>query len=137
MSESLSELNDWFREISYARKFNKQRLGIKTSREFYNLIDALGNCHRRCYDHVDYVYGVLGMFQINMPWMHDPVAVWELFLFTLDSYIDHADMRLKITFHGTFIMRISDRARQFDLREAKDIGDVYKDFFVEEEYINA
>lgn len=79
---------------------------------------------------------MLGMLPIKMPKMWEPVEVWRIFLSKLEEYIDQADMRMKITFHGTFIMKISDRARQFDLEKATDLADVYKDLFDEEEYIS-
>lgn len=122
----LSELNDWMREISYARKFSKQRIGIQTSREFYNLIEALANCRRACMNPVDYVYGVLGMFQISMPRMSDPVRVWRLFLSKLDSYMDMYGLRSMATFDYVLYMTISDGAHQLDLEKAENTADVYR-----------
>lgn len=125
----LRELDDWMSEISYARKSNKQRVGVKVPREFYNLIDTLGKSQRRCYDPVDYVYGVLGMFQINIERMQDPVKVWRCFLSELDTYMDKHGFKVEETFYSrcSNSYRISYRALQVDLLNVENMTDVYKD----------
>lgn len=125
----LRELDDWIREITFARKSNKQRVGVKVPREFYNLIDALGKSQRHCYDPVDYVYGVLGMFQINIERMSDPVQVWRRFLLELDTYMDRNGFKVEETFYSkrSNYYRISYRALQVDLLKVGNMTDVYKD----------
>ena len=77
-------------------------------------------------DPADYVYGVLGIFQIKIPRMTDANAVWQLFLTEFDHYMrkmKNKQVGLQGTIHG-----ISERARQVNLLKAKDMSDVYENF---------
>ncbi|KAJ8655970.1 hypothetical protein O0I10_008410 [Lichtheimia ornata] len=125
----LQELDEWIREIAFARKSNKQRVGVKVPREFYNIIDALGKSQRHCYDPVDYVYGVLGMFEINIERMSDPVQVWRRFVSELDNYMEKNGFKIEETFDSmsSNSYKISYRALQVNLLEVKNMTDVYKD----------
>lgn len=125
----LQELDEWIHEIAFARKSNKQRVGVKVPREFYNLIDALGKSQRHCYDPVDYVYGVLGMFEINIERMSDPVQVWRRFVSELDNYMEKNGFKIEETFDSmsSNSYKISYRALQVNLLEVKNMTDVYKD----------
>ncbi|CDS12575.1 hypothetical protein LRAMOSA04769 [Lichtheimia ramosa] len=79
---------------------------------------------RQCMDPVDYVYGVIGIFQIKMPRMKDPNAVWQLFLSKLQDSLNRSDRR---DCPG-YTIRISDRAHQVDLLKVENMADVYEDF---------
>ncbi|CDS10608.1 hypothetical protein LRAMOSA11094 [Lichtheimia ramosa] len=117
-----SELRRWFQEIRFANEYlerSKDRVEV----DFFYLIRTLGNSTRRCMDPADYVYGVLGIFQIKIPRMSDPSAVWQLFLSKFDDYM--VKMKNKqVGLEGT-ITGISERARQVNLLKAKDMRDVY------------
>lgn len=74
-------------------------------------------------DPVDYVYGMLGIFQIKMPRLKDPNAVWKLFLSKFQDHVnENWSQSLPIT------KGISRRARRVDLLKVENMADVYKDF---------
>ena len=88
-------------------------------------------------DPVDYVYGVLGLFQFKIPRMTDPHAVWQIFLSELKSYLEDinnetfpvAKMDANTAYH-TYkekITGIDDRAQQVNLLTAQSMTDVYQD----------
>lgn len=87
-------------------------------------------------DPVDYVYGLLGIFQIRIPRMSDPSEVWRTFLFEMDNYME--DMKneevLSVDNEKGKLVGIKDDAKQVDLRKARQIADVYKDFMYLEIY---
>lgn len=80
-------------------------------------------------DPVDYVYGLLGMFQIKIPRLSDPNEVWQTFLSELDDYME--DMKneqvLSEDNNKGKLVGINDDAKQVDLRKARNMADVYKD----------
>lgn len=76
-------LHAWLSEIFNARSSSKRRIGKKSAQEFSYLMVSLGDSPRRCMNPVDYVYGVLGIFQLKIPRMNDPNAVWRLFYLNL------------------------------------------------------
>lgn len=118
----------WLFDIFRARRSNKQRIkNKKNARIFYYLIWSLGKSTRRCMDPVDYVYGVLGMFDIKIPRMTDPNAVWQLFLSELDDFM--MDFKSK-KFSWGRITGISDHAYQVNVLKAKNMADLYKDLLV-------
>ena len=78
-------------------------------------------------DPVDYVYGVLGMFQFKIPRMTDPNTVWKLFLSELDVYME--DFKNK-KFSWGRITGISDSAYQIDVLKARNMADLFKDLLV-------
>ncbi|KAJ8654552.1 hypothetical protein O0I10_009734 [Lichtheimia ornata] len=82
---------------------------------------------RRCYDPVDYVYGVLGIFQFKVPRMTDPKAVWQRFLVELDHYMEATGIKGE-SFGGAGgrITGFCDHAYHVDLRKAKKMADVYR-----------
>lgn len=84
-----------------------------------DVIYSMKNSTRRCYDPADYVYGVLGMMQIQIPRMVDPCEVWRHFLAELDNCTPHFNRAPQCI----------DRAQEIDLREAETIGDVYKKLY--------
>lgn len=68
-------------------------------------------------DPVDYVYGMFGICPLDIPRMADPNAVWQLFLSKLENLL--ANDNIQST------MKISDRARHFDLATAQNMADAY------------
>ncbi|KAJ8652020.1 hypothetical protein O0I10_012364 [Lichtheimia ornata] len=122
-------LEDWYCEVRAARTYNSDRIYEQDVKDWlFNLLWTWGNCPRRCMDPVDYVYGVLGIFQFEIPRMDNPDAVWKLFLSKMDKLVDE----LLGSFPGDpRRIRISDRAYQLDLRKAKDMADVYKNLLLE------
>ncbi|CDS10620.1 hypothetical protein LRAMOSA11106 [Lichtheimia ramosa] len=124
--EDMSSLFDWLCEITQARAFSKHRIEKKkTVDQFDSLVTSLGLSTRRCMDPVDYVYGVLGMFQFKIPRMKDPKEVWQRFLIELDNYM--VTNAIKNTPTGWRITGINERAYAVDLRKAKHMADVYND----------
>ncbi|CDH48368.1 predicted protein [Lichtheimia corymbifera JMRC:FSU:9682] len=113
---------DWYQETYYARVYNKNRIQVEIKwLNLSSLLRTWGNSPRRCMDPVDYVYGVLGILQFEIPRMDDPDAVWKLFLSEMDKHLGSVHERFPLT------RRISDRAYQVDLRKAQDMRDVYRD----------
>lgn len=105
--------------IRDARECNDYRISGSEHR-FGKIMYSLMNSTRRCYDPVDYVYGVLGMMEIQIPRMVDPYAVWRHFLAELDKYAPRFNRAEQCI----------DRAQGIDIREAKTIGDVYEKLYV-------
>ncbi|CDH58126.1 predicted protein [Lichtheimia corymbifera JMRC:FSU:9682] len=89
--------------------------------------DDNSDSQRRCYDPVDYVYGVLGIFQFKIPRMTDPNAVWRRFLIELDHYMETTGIKNE-SFGGAGgrITGFCDHAYHVDLRKAKKMADVYR-----------
>lgn len=91
------------------------------------LVEAFSVSTRRCTDPVDYVYGVLGIFQFKIPRKTDPHEVWQLSLHELEDYLkDMENDYVKVPwFNNDRITGISDQARQVDLLKAEKMADVY------------
>ena len=120
---------EWMREISQARAFNKHDVKENHARQFLFLLESLSDSTRRCMDPVDYVYGVLGMLNIKIPRMTDPKAVWQRFLSELDNYMDTTDIKnevIQVTGVGDLkIIGVEESAYRIDLRKATWMGYVY------------
>ncbi|CDH59381.1 predicted protein [Lichtheimia corymbifera JMRC:FSU:9682] len=133
--ETEEKLLEWIAEITQTRTFSKRRYE-KSARQFVLLISSLEWSRRSCMDPVDYVYGLLGIFQIRIPRMSDPSEVWRTFLFEMDNYME--DMKneevLSVDNEKGKLVGIKDDAKQVDLRKARQIADVYKDFMYLEIY---
>ncbi|CDS09509.1 hypothetical protein LRAMOSA10869 [Lichtheimia ramosa] len=113
----------WLFNIHTTRRYFENRI---TREEIFppgSVLDTLGESTRQCMDPVDYVYGVLGIFEIKMPRMKDPNAVWQLFLSKMQDHMNEPWCQEILV-----IQKISDRAKQVDLLNVKDMRDVYKDF---------
>lgn len=117
-------------EICQARAFNKHRIGKKSASGFFSLIMSLSVSRRRCMDPVDYVYGVLGMFQIKIPRMSDPAAVWQRFLSELQQYMEPMKND-RIVMDGAMykIGTLDDRTCPNDLQKAKNMSYVYRKLY--------
>ncbi|KAJ8652564.1 hypothetical protein O0I10_011769 [Lichtheimia ornata] len=126
--EKEQRLLEWIAEITQTRSFSKRRFE-KSAQTFLQLFVALETSSRRCMDPVDYVYGLLGMFQIKIPRLSDPNEVWQTFLSELDDYME--DMKneqvLSEDNNKGKLVGINDDAKQVDLRKARNMADVYKD----------
>lgn len=77
-------------------------------------------------DPIDYVYGVLGIFEFDIPRMTDPKEVWMLFLHEIDHHLAKNLQQRKFMYKVS-----SDHACQLDLLTAKTMGDVYQCLFRE------
>ena len=87
-------------------------------------------------DPVDYVYGILGLFQLKIPRMTDPNAVWKRFLLELQGYLSDIKNESFTTrdLQGSIyvnsppkkILGIDERALQVNLLTARNMADVYK-----------
>lgn len=115
----------WFSEIHSPIRYIEGAKG-DTHSDFFYLLRTLGASTRRCMDPADYVYGVLGIFQLKIPRMTDSGAVWQHFLTEFDKYMERMKNK-EVGLEGT-IIGISDRARKVNLLEAKDMSDVYNGF---------
>ncbi|CDS10621.1 hypothetical protein LRAMOSA11107 [Lichtheimia ramosa] len=124
--KDVSNLFNWAYEITQARAFSKHRLEKKkTVDQFHSLVTSLGLSSRRCMDPVDYVYGVLGIFQFKIPRMENPNHVWQRFVIELDNYMVANAIKNPPT--GWRITGVTERAYKVDLRKAKHMADVYND----------
>lgn len=90
------------------------------------LFELFSSSSRQCMDPVDYVYGVLGIFEFHIPRMTDPQEVWMHFLREIDHHLANNLQQRK------FMYKVSgDHACQLDLLAAKTMGDVYRCLFRE------
>ncbi|CDS10808.1 hypothetical protein LRAMOSA11294 [Lichtheimia ramosa] len=115
-------VKDWVGDIANTKLYFKNRVskvGVYTPQI---VLLALSKSTRRCMDPVDYVYGVLGIFQIKMPRLKDPNAVWQLFLTKIQDHVEERWSQSILT------QEISPRAQRVDLLNVENMGDVYKDF---------
>ncbi|KAI7884210.1 hypothetical protein K492DRAFT_204891 [Lichtheimia hyalospora FSU 10163] len=84
------------------------------------LLCRLRKSSRRCMVPIDYVYGVLGVFQFSIPRMADTNAIWENFLSEIDNLLTSDDYMVQST-----PIRVTSHARQLDLKAANNLGDMY------------
>lgn len=94
-----------------------------------DLLFMFAQSSRRCMDPTDYVYGVLGLLQMDIPRMNDPHAVWTYFLSQVEDLVsssshDHHH-RHRSGIHIPAITLVSERAKKFDLSKANNMADVY------------
>lgn len=94
-----------------------------------DLLFMFAQSSRRCMDPTDYVYGVLGLLQMDIPRMNDPHAVWTYFLSQVEDLVassshDHHHRHHCSGIHTTTIT-LSERAKKFDLSKADNMADVY------------
>ncbi|CDH50485.1 predicted protein [Lichtheimia corymbifera JMRC:FSU:9682] len=119
-----ADIFNFMEEVYQARSFNKYRIGKQSLSEISSLLVSLGASSRRCMDPVDYVYGVHGMFQIKIPRMSDPTAVWQRFMSELEKYTE-AMVNEKSEIDGKNY-KFPAFAYRIDLREAENMSDVYE-----------
>lgn len=85
-------------------------------------------------DPSDYVYGVLGVLQFEIPRMANPKEVWHDFLSELDNFVEayvcnQSSSQMDVPPPSLFT--INDRARHLDLTTVKNMSDVYRDLLIE------
>lgn len=112
----------WHDQILNARKSNKHRIEIGSPWEILSLFESFSASGRRCMEPVDYVYGVLGIFQFKIPRLKDPNEVWKLFLSELEKYLENMEDTQGRRFS------LSPDAYCVKLQEAQDMSDVYQSF---------
>ena len=114
-------------ELKYSRAFKKSLIsGTLTRRSLLDLIAILGSSNRQCMDPVDYVYGVLGIFQFKIPRGIDRHQVWPRFLSQFENLVHDLMHKLPSSaddYH--FSLKISDHAHGIDLLGARSMADVY------------
>ncbi|KAJ8652894.1 hypothetical protein O0I10_011428 [Lichtheimia ornata] len=119
-------------EIIYSRNHCHRHTGYSgTLGGISSLFRAFAQSPRQCMDPVDYVYGVLGIFQIDIPRKTDPNEVWQLFVTELlKLFTDPKRVRIEQDYEKWILSRYkSDRTiRQCNLLTAKNMGEVYKCF---------
>ena len=80
-------------------------------------------------DPSDYVYGVLGLVQMDIPRMNDPRAVWSYFLSQvedlIESWLHDSERHHYASGKHIAAIAVSERAKKFDLSKASDMADVY------------
>ncbi|KAI7887146.1 hypothetical protein K492DRAFT_202759 [Lichtheimia hyalospora FSU 10163] len=86
-----------------------------------DLFDNFSTCKRSCMDPVDYVYGILGLIDVDIPRMNDADLVWQTFLSKLKERLN--SMIDQVT-QGKVTFTIS--GNQVDLTKATNMSDVYK-----------
>ncbi|CDH59400.1 predicted protein [Lichtheimia corymbifera JMRC:FSU:9682] len=100
---------------------------------YFSLFEAFAVSPRQCMDPVDHVYGVLGIFQIEIPRKTDPNEVWQLFVTELLKLLTDPKRVMMIEdCEKEIISRYkSDRVRQCNLLTAKNMGEVYQCFIID------
>ncbi|KAJ8652872.1 hypothetical protein O0I10_011472 [Lichtheimia ornata] len=122
-----------FKELRASRRFNMD-LNWMDLGSLVTLLQVFGQSCRECKYAAHYVYGVLGVFQFDIPsTMTDPNQVWQCFLHKFEHFISdlmRASLSTTKETGSIPLITISDRARQFDLSTAQNMADVYRDLLV-------
>ncbi|KAI7875870.1 hypothetical protein K492DRAFT_220602 [Lichtheimia hyalospora FSU 10163] len=85
-----------------------------------NVFEALESSSRVCAFPVDYVYGVIGMLELDVPRLDHPQDVWKAFLHELRKLL----ARLTEQDEGCMWAKVA-KDETFDLAKAKNLGHVY------------
>ncbi|KAJ8652743.1 hypothetical protein O0I10_011625 [Lichtheimia ornata] len=85
----------------------------------------LRSSKRSCYLAVDYVYGILGILGVDVPRQDNPDVVWKHFLAYLDHVVYETYGGNDMSFHDYSKIDVSEKARQFVLSEADNLGQVF------------
>ena len=85
-----------------------------------NVFEALESSSRVCAFPVDYVYGVIGMLELDVPRLDHPQDVWKAFLHELRKLL----ARLTEQDEGCMWAKVV-KDETFDLANAKNLGHVY------------
>lgn len=86
-----------------------------------DMFDNFSTCTRSCMDPVDYVYGVLGLLDLDITRMNDADLVWQTFLSKLNERLNR--MIDQVT-QGKVSFTINEE--KVDLTKATNMADVYK-----------
>ncbi|CDS06490.1 hypothetical protein LRAMOSA09018 [Lichtheimia ramosa] len=105
--------------------FRDERISLWT---LNHLFKAFERSSRQCMDPLDYVYGVLGVLQFNIPRMADPNQVWHCFFDELEHFITDVKRRSMIDQRDELFaaIGINQDRKDFDLKSAQCMSDVYK-----------
>lgn len=79
------------------------------------MIDGFKTSSRRCTKPEDYVYGVLGVFQFELPRGIKHNELWQLFISKVENASKHCQW-----------IQVSPHAREFDLLTAQDMAHVFQ-----------
>lgn len=101
---------------------------VNTPMDLLELFESFAVSPRLCMDPVDYVYGVLGIFQFDIPRINDPDLVWQLFLTELENYLaDPKRVKISDAYERALASVFTgDQARQCNLLSATNMGQVYQ-----------
>lgn len=101
---------------------------VNTPMDLLELFESFAVSPRLCMDPVDYVYGVLGIFQFDIPRINDPDQVWQLFLTELENYLaDPKRVKISDAYERALASVFTgDQARQCNLLSATNMGQVYQ-----------
>lgn len=99
-----------------------------------SLIDIFGRSARKGEDEIEYIYGVLGVLPLDMPRMDkfilEPNEGWRCFLSKLDTFLLECMRDQFITTNmnqdAVRLVTINDEARHIDLKNARNMADVYR-----------
>lgn len=124
LGQSLKKLASFINNPGDPRDHFDKAKRLTTMSQLYTFFYILGKSSRRCMDPVDYVYGVLGVLQLDIPRMTNPDTVWQTFLSQLEKLI----VRVKIPVNPKKPSNttIDARAWNVDLRTAQSMADVYR-----------
>lgn len=89
---------------------------------FFN---KLSTSKRSCYFAVDYVYGILGVLGFDIPRQENPDVAWKHFIAYLDHIVHQTYQGVDMSLHDNSSIHVSEKARQFSLTEAKNLGQVF------------
>ncbi|CDS10612.1 hypothetical protein LRAMOSA11098 [Lichtheimia ramosa] len=96
------------------------------------LFAAFARSSRQCMDPVDYVYGVLGVLQFDVPRKTDANEVWQLFISELQKLVtDPKRITIEDELDKVLVSRYcSDRARECNLLTAENMCQVFGYFYL-------
>ncbi|KAI7881247.1 hypothetical protein K492DRAFT_177179 [Lichtheimia hyalospora FSU 10163] len=94
---------------------------------FIQLCQSFSRSPRICHQPEDYIYGVLGLLELDIPRMPHPNLVWRFFLSAIKQQLEWLSEN---DFIGDLCaVEISERAKGFDLSSARNMSDVYEELF--------
>ncbi|KAI7878252.1 hypothetical protein K492DRAFT_179999 [Lichtheimia hyalospora FSU 10163] len=91
------------------------------------LLEVFANSPRQCMSAVDYVYGVLGMLQMDIPRKADNNEVWQLFISELNKSLGEFKPTTRNSTKGetAILEKFKDSAPQCDLVMATNMSDLH------------
>lgn len=131
-SEEPPVQNDILQEINNSRLHNGYYMyteeNMNTPMDLLELFESFAASPRQCMDPVDYVYGVLGIFQFDIPRMDDSDQVWQFFMKALEHYLaDPKRVKISDAYEEALVSVFTgNQAHECSLVNATNMGDVYQ-----------
>ncbi|KAI7887153.1 hypothetical protein K492DRAFT_233032 [Lichtheimia hyalospora FSU 10163] len=91
--------------------------------QIQDVFDSLSGSPRTCMDPLDYVYGILGLLNLDIPRIDNADGLWAIFLSKLEERL--TQMVNDITEDVNVSFTLSKSARDIKLIEAKHVSEVY------------